>query len=163
EPSPAAADRPRPDGSDIRKMTTAEIEPVARTLALAFVDDPHFAWIVRDQSRRLERLERAFAVFTARIWLPPDASYTHERFGGAALWMPPGTWHLGILTQLWLGPATFRALRGDTPRLLKALNFIERKHPRSPTHWYLPIIGVAPAWQGRGYGAALLRPVLERC
>jgi GNAT superfamily N-acetyltransferase len=68
-----------------------------------------------------------------------------------------------LWTQLRLAPATISALRGDSGRLLKALNFIEHKHPRTPAHWYLPIIGVARARQGRGFGAALLRPVLERC
>jgi GNAT superfamily N-acetyltransferase len=163
ESPPTATDRPRPDGSDIRKTTQADLGPVARTLALAFENDPHFAWIVREPQTRLERLERAFTLFARRLWLPHDEGYTHERLAGAALWMPPDTWHVGLLTQLLMGPATFRILRRDTPRLLRALNFIERRHPRSPAHWYLPIIGVSPAWQGRGYGAALLRPVLERC
>jgi len=163
DPPPTPADRPQPDGTDIRKMTATEIKPVARALARAFEDDPHFSWILRSPENRLQRLESAFAVFVRRIWFPPDAGYVHERLTGAALWMPPDSWHVGLLTQIWLGPATFRAMRGATPRLLKALNFIERKHPREPSHWYLPIIGVTPAWQGRGYGAALMHPVLERC
>jgi ribosomal protein S18 acetylase RimI-like enzyme len=166
EASPAvdsAVERPRPDGSDIRKMTAAEIEPVARSLAEAFYEDPHFRWIVRADAKRLERLTRGFALFTARVWLPHDEGYIHDQLFGAALWMPPRTWHLSVLAQLRLLPATISRLRGDSPRLLKALTFIERKHPREPDHWYLPIIGVAPAWQGRGFGAALLRPMLERC
>ena len=163
EQPPTAADRPRPDGADIRKVTAADAGAVALTLARAFEDDPHFAWIVRNPENRLRRLERAFLVFMRRIWLPQDESYVHERLSAAALWVPPDSWHTGVLAQIRLGPATFSALRGDTPRLLKALNFIERKHPHNPSHWYLPIIGVSPAWQGRGYGAALLRPVLERC
>jgi ribosomal protein S18 acetylase RimI-like enzyme len=163
DPSPTATDRPRPDGSDIRKITAADVPAVARTLAQAFEDDPHFSWIIRDATKRLPRLEQGFALFARRVWLRPDEGYTQDRLAGAALWMPPDTWHTSVLTQLRLGPATVRILRGDTPRLLKALNFIERKHPRTPGHWYLPIIGVAPAWQGRGYGAALLRPLLERC
>jgi GNAT superfamily N-acetyltransferase len=161
--TPTAADRPRPDGSDIRKMTSADIQPVARTLAQAFFDDPHFRWCVRDDAKRMHKLERGFATFIGRVWLPEDEGYTHERLIGAALWMPPNKWHLGPLTQLLLLPAIVRDLRGDTPRLLKALNFIEKKHPREPAHWYLPAVGVATAWQGRGYGAALLRPVLDRC
>ena len=32
--TPTAADRPRPDGGDIRKMTAAEIQPVARALGI---------------------------------------------------------------------------------------------------------------------------------
>jgi transposase len=35
-------------------------------------------------------------------------------------------------------------------------------HPREP-HWYLPMIGVDPPHQGRGYGGALLSYALERC
>src|SRR5262249_47440839 len=104
------------------------------------------------------RLERGFATFIGRVWLRQDEGYTHERLIGAALWMPPNTWHLGPLAELLLLPAIVRDLRAATPRLLKALTFIEKKHPREPAHWYLPIIGVASAWQGRGYGAALLRP-----
>jgi ribosomal protein S18 acetylase RimI-like enzyme len=160
---PAATERPRPDGSDIRKMTAQDLGPVARSLARAFEADPHFVWIVRDPGTRLERLERAFSIFISRLWLPHDESYTHHQLIGAALWMPPWAWHVGPLTQLRLGGPTARVLRGDTPRLLKALNFMERKHPREREHWYLPMIGVATEWQGRGFGAALLRPALERC
>lgn len=161
--APTVQDRPSPDGSDIRKVSITDVQPVARVLAQAFYDDPHFRWIVRDDAKRMQRLERGFAAFASRIWLPHGESYAHERVAGAALWMPPNTWHLSVVAQLRLMPATIGALRGDALRLLRALTFIERKHPRTPAHWYLPIIGVAPAWQGRGYGAALLRPALERC
>ena len=159
----SVTERPRPDGSDIRKMSRAEIEPVARALAESFYEDPHFRWIIRDDARRLERLTRGFALFVDRVWLPHDEGFTHDRLIGAALWMPPGTAHISLFVQLRLLPATVSRLRGDSGRLLKALTFIERKHPREPEHWYLPIIGVTPAWQGRGFGAALLRPMLERC
>ena len=71
ESSPAASDRPRPDGSDIRKMTSAEVGPVARALAQAFYSDPHFSWIVRSDTVRMQRLERGFATFIRRVWLPP--------------------------------------------------------------------------------------------
>lgn len=159
---PTAADRPRPDGGDIRKMTSADVEPVARTLAQAFYDDPHFRWIVPDDAKRMGRLVRGFRTFVGRIWFPPDESYVHERLIGAALWMPPDTWHLSMFAQLRLGPAILANLRGDSPRLLKAITWMERNHPHE-RHWYLPAIGVATAWQGRGYGAALLRPMLDRC
>ncbi len=161
--TPTALDRPRPDGGDIRKLTASDAVPAARALARAFYDDPHFRWIVRDDAARMRRLERGFETFVARIWLPHDESYGHERMIGTALWMPPGTWHMGPLRQLRLMPAVIGDLRGDALRLLRAVTFLERKIPRSPSHWYLPAIGVAPAWQGRGYGAALLRPMLERC
>jgi GNAT superfamily N-acetyltransferase len=144
-------------------VTHADVGVVADALARAFYEDPHFRWIVRSDVRRMGALERGFSLFMRRIWLAPDEGYATERLSGAAVWMPPGTWHIGPLAQLRLAPGTIAALRGDTLRLLKALNFIERKHPHEPPHWYLPIVGVAPAWQGRGYGAALLAPILRRC
>src|SRR5271166_2571715 len=98
--TPAASDRPRPDGSDIRKMTAADTQAVARALAHAFYDDPHFRWFVPDDSKRMLALERGFSTFIRRIWLPQDEGYTHERLIGAALWMPPDTWHMGPLAQL---------------------------------------------------------------
>jgi len=42
------------------------------------------------------------------------------------------------------------------------LNAIEARHPHE-RHYYLPVIGIRPEWQGRGFGSALLRPILERC
>src|SRR5205807_658730 len=114
----------------------------SNTLAQAFYDDPHFRWIIRDDGKRMRRLERGFATFMRGIWLPPDESYGHERLAGAALWMPPGTWQISLLAQLRLAPATIRALGPDAARLMRALTFIERHHPHEPAHWYLPIIGV---------------------
>jgi ribosomal protein S18 acetylase RimI-like enzyme len=35
-------------------------------------------------------------------------------------------------------------------------------HPAEP-HWYLPLIGVDPAHQGKGHGDVLLRHALEEC
>lgn len=162
-PIPGAADRPRPDGSDVQKVTGEEVPAVARALAEAFYDDPHFSWIVRDDAVRMARLERGFETFTRRVWLPHAECYALHSGAGAAMWLPPGTWHMGLLEQLALLPTIAANLRLNLPRFLRALTFIESNHPRSPDHWYLPAIGVAPAWQGRGFGAALMRPVLERC
>lgn len=136
---------------------------MARTLAQAFYDDPHMCWIVRDDSKRMLRLERGFETYLTRIWLKHDECYAHDRLIGAAVWMPPGTWHMSPLAQLRLLPAVARALRLDLPRLLRVTTMMEKKHPREHSHWYLPMIGVAPGWQGRGFGAALLRPILDRC
>ena len=38
---------------------------------------------------------------------------------------------------------------------------LARNHPRVP-HWYLPVLGTAPEYQGRGVGSALLRALLAR-
>jgi GNAT superfamily N-acetyltransferase len=78
---------------------------------------------------------------------------------GGALWLPPGKWKLGALEQLRLLRGMALATRSVLPRTMRLFNFLEERHP----HYYLPVIGVEPAAQGRGVGSALLVPVLERC
>jgi GNAT superfamily N-acetyltransferase len=155
--------RPLPDGSDIRKVTDADVPRVAKALATSFHDDPVLGrWLVPDESERRRRLERGFDLYVRRIWLPHDECYTTDRLIGGAMWMPPGTWHLSTLQQIRLLPAVVRNIGRRLPRLLSLLNAFEAKHPHEP-HYYLPAVGVEPEWQGRGFGAALIRPVLERC
>jgi GNAT superfamily N-acetyltransferase len=154
--------RPLPDGSDVRKVATADLPRVVEAAARSFYEDPVFAWIFPDAARRLSRLERGFSLFARRVWFPQDESYTTDRLIGGAFWMPPDTWHLSLLRQLLLLPAMAMIGRGDLSRLLRALNTIEAKHPHDP-HYYLPVVGILPEWQGRGFGSALMRPILERC
>src|SRR5438270_5188562 len=154
--------RPVPDGSDVRKCTAADLTDVVEGVARSFYEDPIFRWILPDDARRLSQLERGFALFARRVWFPQDETYTTDRLIGGAFWMPPDTWHLSLLRQLLLLPAMTVFARGDLPRLLRALNAIEAKHPHDP-HYYLPVVGILPEWQGRGFGSALMRPILERC
>ena len=80
-------------------------------------------------------------------------------YTGAALWLPPN-----------VGPdegtlADLIAKSVSAPKQSYLMAIIEemgRYHPKEP-HWYLPFIGVDPAQQGKGLGAALLKPVLSKC
>ena len=155
--------RPLPDGSDVRKVTEADVPAVSKAVAAAFYDDPVITWIYPDDSRRLERFERSLEVYVRRIWLPHDACYTTDNLIGGSFWMPPGTAKVSVLRQLSLLPALIATSRGDSGRLWRVLDMLDKKHPHDDPHWYLPLIGIEPDWQGRGFGVALLRPVLERC
>jgi GNAT superfamily N-acetyltransferase len=154
--------RPVPDGSDVGKVTSANLPRVVTAAARSFYEDPLFTWIFPEDARRLSQLERGFGLFARRVWFPHGETYTTDRLIGGAFWMPPDTWHLGLLRQLLLLPAMTVIARGDLPRLLRTLNAIEAKHPHDP-HYYLPVVGILPEWQGRGFGSALMRPILERC
>jgi ribosomal protein S18 acetylase RimI-like enzyme len=155
--------RPAIDGSDVRELTAADIPRIATALARAFEDDPVLSWIFRSESDRLNRLESAFALYLRRIWLPHQACYGTDRLFGAALWLPPGKWHLSPWQQLRLLPSMLAVSTRDLPRLVSVLQLIEKKHPREPPHFYLAVLGVEPEFQGRGFGGALMQPVLERC
>lgn len=146
----------------MRKATDADVPRLAEALARAFQDDPVFRWLVPDDAERLWRSERAFSLYLRKVYLAHDECYTTEGVVGGALWMPPGTWHLGPLAQLRLMPGMILAMGGRLPRTLRAIATIESNHPKEP-HWYLPFVGVEPESQGRGIGTALMRPILDRC
>lgn len=151
------------ESESVRPATAADRPALIGALARAFYDDPVMSWIWSDHSGRLRRLERGFGYFDAKVWLHHDLAFTTESIAGAAIWMPPETWHIGPFRQLALLPGMIRTsgLR-SFPTLMRTLNLMEAKHPREP-HYYLPIIGLQPHWQGRGLGTALLTAMTERC
>jgi GNAT superfamily N-acetyltransferase len=149
--------------TDVRRARDDEVDGMVDAMAHAFYDDPVFNFIMPDDSRRLGQLERGFGLWADRIWLEHEETFTTESAVGGCFWVPPGEWHLSIPRQLAMTPAMISALGlRDLPRLLRTLSMMEAKHP-GEDHFYLPVIGVAPEWQGKGIGTALLRPMLERC
>ena len=159
--TPTAADRPRPDGSDIRKMTM--VESAGRSRARPGVLRRSALPLVRPRRQQADARTRTrlFDLHRASVAAPGRGLHPRAMIG-AALWMPPNTWHMGPLAQLLCCPR----LRDCAPtrRGCSRRSPSSRRSTRaSRAHWYLPIVGIAPAWQGRGYGAALLRAVLERC
>jgi GNAT superfamily N-acetyltransferase len=146
----------------VRKARADEAPRLAAALGLAFEDDPAATWIVPDDAQRRTLLERAFLLFLERIWLEQEECYTTQSGAGAAVWELPGQWKLGLGLQLRLLPRLALTYRRFTPRLVRAIDALESDHP-SQEHYYLPFVGVIPDWQGRGIGAALIKPVLDRC
>jgi ribosomal protein S18 acetylase RimI-like enzyme len=156
------AERQRPDGPGVRELTVADAQAAGSVLALAFETDPHMQWIFRDASRRMSRLQRMWTTLIERTWIERGSCHILEH-QAACVWLPPDSWQMSLAAQAQLLPPLTGAVRDALPRLLKVHFFNDRKHPRAPAHWYLATVGVAPAWQGRGYGQALLKPVLRRC
>jgi GNAT superfamily N-acetyltransferase len=159
-PDPATAAR---EAESVRTATESEGPRVVEALARAFYDDPVLSWFFPDDSRRARQLEKFFALARERIWARHDLIYTTKAVAGAAVWLPPEEWRVGLLEQLRLTPSLISAIGlRDVPRALRGFNLMESRHPHEP-HYYLPVVGVDPRWQGRGIGTALLRPMLERC
>lgn len=148
--------------NEVRKAAQAEVGALARALGRAFQDDPVFTWVLPDERRRQRTLAPGFELFLRRIWIGLGETYAGGDAVGGAIWHPPGLWRLSSREQLCLLPGFARVWGRTTPRALRSLLALEGGHPAEP-HYYLAVLGVEPAEQGRGLGSQLMHPVLSRC
>jgi len=76
-----------------------------------------------------------------------------------ALWLPPDVYPD---EDVLAGLIRRSVSEEKQEEIFAVLEQMSSYHPSEP-HWYLPLIGVDPAQQGRGYGSALMEHALIRC
>jgi ribosomal protein S18 acetylase RimI-like enzyme len=148
-------------------LERGQLAQAGRALARAFAADPAFTSLWPDPARRARALERLMGVPLAHALRhgDVDALVVDGALAGAAAWLPPGRYPLGMREQLravprMLGVAT--AAPRAFPRLGRFGANIDAAFP-ADRPWYLAVVGVVPAAQGRGLGTRLLQPGLDRC
>ncbi len=142
----------------VRTTTQADETSAIDTIVLAFAADPFTRWCWPDPHQYLTSMPRLTRAFGGNAFAKRSAYCTAD-CGGAALWLPPQVHAdedaLGELMEGTVSAST----RGD---LFMVVEQQAEYHPAEP-HWYLPLIGVDPASQGKGYGSALMTYALEQC
>jgi GNAT superfamily N-acetyltransferase len=147
---------------EARQATDGDVRSLASTLARAFHDDPVMTWLFGERpGPRHRRLRRYFAS-EARRHGRHGQVLTSGDHAGVAFWDPPGLWRATWPQLVRSAPVILPAVGPRILRAAKALDLIDRAHPREH-HWYLAVLGTDPPHQGRGVGAALVDPVLDRC
>jgi GNAT superfamily N-acetyltransferase len=148
-----------------RKLTSADVPAAATALARALLDDPGWIYTFPDATTRLARMDKLLAIAIRALYLHRDECWTLEQDGGglagAALWEPPGDHDVPIGRALLALPRIAWILGRRIPVGVDIVRQMEKRHPTEP-HWYLAILGIDPAFQGRGLGPRLLAPVLDR-
>jgi ribosomal protein S18 acetylase RimI-like enzyme len=142
----------------VETATVADKEAMIETLTLAFSADPAARWSWPEPGRFLRAFPRFAEAFGGAAFVKGTA-HRVDGHAGAALWLPPGVDSdeeaMGALMEETVAPEAQK----DAVAVMQQM---ERYHPREP-HWYLPLIGIDPAKQGRGLGGALLRHALAIC
>lgn len=132
----------------------------------AFWDYPETVHLLPDERKRSHVLPR-YLDGDCRDSLARDALLgvvIGGRIAGAAAWLPPEAYPIPWTRQLaqvaalvpalpWGIGAAREARRGQTAN--------RARHPREP-HFFLRAVGVTPACQGRGVGAALITHQIDR-
>jgi GNAT superfamily N-acetyltransferase len=150
-------------GLELQMAGRGDVAETAQVLARAFSDDPLFAWFLPGEGARHRRLGRFFVTELHHESLRHGAvevARVDGHVAGAALWLPPGA-PLG--TELSALPGYLRAFGRRLVTVAHYQSVAVSTHPRNEPHWYLAFIGIDPARQGTGVGAALLRSRLRRC
>jgi ribosomal protein S18 acetylase RimI-like enzyme len=142
----------------VRTMTADDEARAVATIVVAFAADPMTRWTWPDAHQYLAAFPRMVRAFGGKAF-GLGSAYVVGDYAGAALWLPPGTAPdeeaLGAVMQDTLSPERLE----QGPAIFEQM---ATYHPHEP-HWYLPLIGVDPAYQGNGHGDVLMRFALERC
>lgn len=141
----------------VRAARESEREAVASVITLAFAGDPLARWVLADATAFLSAMP-GFADAFGGNGLAHGTTYLVDDGAGAAMWLPPGVHPDDERMGNLMGGHMRDSVRADMQGVFEQM---ARYHPEAP-HWYLPLIGVDPAHQGRGLGAALMRHATER-
>lgn len=140
----------------VETATAADEAVVIDTLMLAFAGDPMARWSWAAPATYLAAFPRFVRAFGGKAFELGSAHLIGD--SAAALWLPP---------DMHADDEAMGALMHDTiPESVQAeglqvMQQMQSFHPAEP-HWYLPLIGVDPARQGKGLGGALLDHAIDR-
>ena len=150
---------------EVIQLDESQIEVAADVLANAFQSDPLAMFMLPDPVERAKKLPFHF-VPILRYGLMYGEVLTTSTLDGVAVWLPPGQWEVTPERAVKVGFDQLPAQIGDEAAAWfnQAIEFITEFHVRDVPndHWYLMVIGIDSAKQGRGIGRALIDPILKR-
>lgn len=141
----------------VRPVTHEEVPASVRTLTRAFADYS-FTRHVLAADHHQERVRRFQELFLVRVAMEYGRAWVTDDCRAVAAWTTPerdpGPGFAAI------GPLATE-LAGDRAAALESARQALAPHrPKGPV-WFLATVGVDPQAQGRGLGAAVIRPGLE--
>lgn len=144
--------------SNVRAARESERSRVIATIVAGFIADPVARWCWPDSESYLTNMERFANAYGGKAFRHGSA-WTDADFRGSALWLPPDE-HPDEEELRGIVAASLEERKQIL--LLAALGELGTYHPDEP-HWFLPLIAVDPAWQGKGVGSRLMQHAVEQC
>jgi GNAT superfamily N-acetyltransferase len=145
------------DEPTIRVARAGDVPRAVSVQVTAFSADPIMRWLwpePRDYLRCFPELVHGFGGGA----FGHDAAHVTDAFLGGSLWLPPGVTPDEAALERLTNETIREPARSECLSILEQMSMA---HPEEQ-HWHLAFIGVDPAHQGKGIGAALLRHTLAR-
>lgn len=147
--------------NNLSEMTDNQ-DSVVKILTEAFTGDPFFTWLFPGETH-VKSLHTWWEYTSQQSTMSPSSElWVMTDQSSGALWMAPH----GPTEESQDVEPFIELMKGLVgPRLEEVLTVFSEviaAHPNEP-HWYLQAVGTRPEMQGRGSGAALLKPVLNYC
>lgn len=139
--------------NNLKVATSTDRASVIATLTLAFAADPLNRWWLPSSENFLKYFPALVEAFLEPA-LEAGTCFVTDRTAGAAIWYPPGVKADDDKLEALVGEFLPADIADEAGALLQ---FFEDFHPKDNDCWYLPLIGVDPGQQGKGYGAALMQ------
>ena len=142
----------------IKSATESNQEQAVAVIVLAFAADPVARWAYPDPRHYLSHFPEVVRAFGGNAF-EHGTGYYVDGFSGAALWLPPDV-HPREEEMAALLQRTIPEEHQE--EVFSVLEQMGSYRPTEP-HWYLPLIGVDPRKQGKGYGSAMMEHALIPC
>ena len=140
----------------IKPAATASDEAsIIEVLVRANWEDPAARWVWPDPQQFLTHFPSFVRAFGGKAFAHGSAYYV-DGYIGAALWLPPDVHPDENALIALLQRTVSEQIQKDFFPVFEQMG---RYHPSEP-HWYLPLMGVDPSQQGKGFGSALLQHTL---
>jgi GNAT superfamily N-acetyltransferase len=145
--------------SIIKTAATASDEAsIIDVLVRAFSADPVAQWIWPDSHQYYMYFPRFVKAFGGKAFTHGSAYYV-DGYAAAALWLPPGVLPDEDMLNSIFQRSVSEHIQKD---VIAVFDQMSRYHPSEP-HWHLPLMGVDPLKQSKGFGSALMQQALVQC
>jgi GNAT superfamily N-acetyltransferase len=138
--------------------TASDEASIIDVLVRAFSADPVAQWIWPDSDQYHMYFPSFIRAFGGKSFTHGTAYYV-DGYAAAALWLPPGV----LPDEDTLSSIFQRSVSEQIQKdVITVFDQMSRYHPSEP-HWHLPLMGVDPLKQSKGFGSALLQHALLQC
>lgn len=150
----------------VRALTLADTDRAGDMLGRAFADNPGLVAVLAHLSQEkrhaaLPGIKRGFARASVRYGVARGA-WLDAQLVGASLEFGPGQYPLSLRAFAAVASGCVRtSLLPAATRFLHINAWMEKRHEKTK-HFYLMVLGVEPALQGKGVGGGLLRDLSSR-